>query len=187
MRNRNRVYIPIAAVTVALLLAAAPALAAKEKFVRNKPHVNIGTIGHVDHASSVVTVSISLLLPAVQKDAGPPESECSGRFDVRVLDGSEPGAQPLAEWRDARLAADRTIQFDFDGPPGSANPLLFEYVSVVARKLRNVGDGGCLLRGVVEVRDRETGAALRTHPLRPEDFVPIRGGRLLPALPGRGE
>ncbi|MEP6866615.1 MAG: elongation factor Tu, partial [Deltaproteobacteria bacterium] len=21
----------------------------KEKFVRNKPHVNIGTIGHVDH------------------------------------------------------------------------------------------------------------------------------------------
>ncbi|MDD5863187.1 MAG: hypothetical protein MRQ11_06035, partial [Candidatus Midichloria mitochondrii] len=22
---------------------------AKEKFVRNKPHVNIGTIGHVDH------------------------------------------------------------------------------------------------------------------------------------------
>ncbi|MDJ1258057.1 MAG: hypothetical protein MRQ07_05830, partial [Candidatus Midichloria sp.] len=25
---------------------------AKEKFVRNKPHVNIGTIGHVDHGKT---------------------------------------------------------------------------------------------------------------------------------------
>jgi len=25
---------------------------AKEKFIRNKPHLNIGTIGHVDHGKT---------------------------------------------------------------------------------------------------------------------------------------
>ncbi|MCX7568198.1 GTP-binding protein, partial [Sulfitobacter sp. F26169L] len=28
---------------------------AKEKFERNKPHVNIGTIGHVDHGKTTLT------------------------------------------------------------------------------------------------------------------------------------
>jgi elongation factor Tu len=31
---------------------------AKEKFVRNKPHVNVGTIGHVDHGKSTLTAAI---------------------------------------------------------------------------------------------------------------------------------
>ena len=26
----------------------------KEKFVRNKPHCNIGTIGHVDHGKTII-------------------------------------------------------------------------------------------------------------------------------------
>jgi elongation factor Tu len=32
---------------------------AKEKFVRNKPHVNVGTIGHVDHGKTTLTAAIS--------------------------------------------------------------------------------------------------------------------------------
>jgi elongation factor Tu len=32
---------------------------AKEKFVRNKPHVNIGTIGHVDHGKTTLTAAIT--------------------------------------------------------------------------------------------------------------------------------
>lgn len=32
---------------------------AKEKFTRTKPHVNIGTIGHVDHGKTTLTASIS--------------------------------------------------------------------------------------------------------------------------------
>ena len=28
---------------------------AKEKFVRSKPHLNIGTIGHVDHGKTTLT------------------------------------------------------------------------------------------------------------------------------------
>jgi elongation factor Tu len=35
---------------------------AKEKFVRNKPHVNIGTIGHVDHGKTTLTAAISKVL-----------------------------------------------------------------------------------------------------------------------------
>ena len=32
----------------------------KEKFVRDKPHVNIGTIGHVDHGKTTLTAAITL-------------------------------------------------------------------------------------------------------------------------------
>ena len=35
---------------------------AKEKFVRTKPHVNIGTIGHVDHGKTTLTSAITTVL-----------------------------------------------------------------------------------------------------------------------------
>ncbi len=35
---------------------------AKEKFVRTKPHVNIGTIGHVDHGKTTLTSAITKIL-----------------------------------------------------------------------------------------------------------------------------
>jgi len=35
---------------------------AKEKFVRTKPHVNIGTIGHVDHGKTTLTAAITMVL-----------------------------------------------------------------------------------------------------------------------------
>ena len=35
---------------------------AKEKFVRTKPHVNIGTIGHVDHGKTTLTAAITNVL-----------------------------------------------------------------------------------------------------------------------------
>ena len=35
---------------------------AKETFVRNKPHVNIGTIGHVDHGKTTLTAAITKVL-----------------------------------------------------------------------------------------------------------------------------
>ena len=34
---------------------------AKEKFVRNKPHLNIGTIGHVDHGKTTLTAAITAI------------------------------------------------------------------------------------------------------------------------------
>src|SRR5690606_6935874 len=35
---------------------------AKEKFERNKPHCNIGTIGHVDHGKTTLTAAIATVL-----------------------------------------------------------------------------------------------------------------------------
>ncbi len=35
---------------------------AKEKFDRSKPHVNVGTIGHVDHGKTTLTAAITKVL-----------------------------------------------------------------------------------------------------------------------------
>jgi len=32
---------------------------AKAKFERNKPHVNVGTIGHVDHGKTTLTAALT--------------------------------------------------------------------------------------------------------------------------------
>jgi len=40
---------------------------AKEKFIRSKPHVNIGTIGHVDHGKTTLSSAITLVLSKVGK------------------------------------------------------------------------------------------------------------------------
>ena len=37
----------------------------KEKFQRNKPHCNIGTIGHVDHGKTTLTAAITKVLSEV--------------------------------------------------------------------------------------------------------------------------
>ena len=37
---------------------------AKEVFKRDKPHVNIGTIGHVDHGKTTLTAAITKVLAA---------------------------------------------------------------------------------------------------------------------------
>ncbi len=38
---------------------------AKQKFERTKPHVNIGTIGHVDHGKTTLTAAITTILSTV--------------------------------------------------------------------------------------------------------------------------
>ena len=37
---------------------------AKEKFERTKPHMNVGTIGHVDHGKTTLTAAITKCLAA---------------------------------------------------------------------------------------------------------------------------
>ena len=34
----------------------------KEKFERTKPHVNVGTIGHIDHGKTTLTAAITRVL-----------------------------------------------------------------------------------------------------------------------------
>ena len=60
---------------------------AKEKFVRTKPHVNVGTIGHVDHGKTALTSTITKCLSAqglakfVSYDEVAKASESQGRRD----------------------------------------------------------------------------------------------------------
>ena len=42
---------------------------AREKFERNKPHVNIGTIGHVDHGKTTLTAAITKVLALTDSNA----------------------------------------------------------------------------------------------------------------------
>ena len=48
---------------------------AKEQFERNKPHVNVGTIGHVDHGKTTLTAAITMVL-----------AEKMGGGDVKAYD-----------------------------------------------------------------------------------------------------
>ena len=48
---------------------------AKEKYERTKPHVNIGTIGHVDHGKTTLTAAITKVL-----------AELSGSGEVKAFD-----------------------------------------------------------------------------------------------------
>ncbi|MEE8384609.1 MAG: GTP-binding protein, partial [Dehalococcoidia bacterium] len=40
---------------------------AKEKFVRTKPHLNVGTIGHIDHGKTTLTSAITKVLALKQQ------------------------------------------------------------------------------------------------------------------------
>jgi elongation factor Tu len=59
----------------------------KEKFVRNKPHVNVGTIGHIDHGKTTLTAAITKvcadkgLAAFVSYDQVAKASESQGRRD----------------------------------------------------------------------------------------------------------
>ena len=43
---------------------------AREKFERTKPHVNIGTIGHVDHGKTTLTAAITMAMSALSGQGG---------------------------------------------------------------------------------------------------------------------
>jgi elongation factor Tu len=44
---------------------------AKAKFERTKPHVNIGTIGHIDHGKTTLTAAITKVLHDAFPDVNP--------------------------------------------------------------------------------------------------------------------
>ena len=54
---------------------------AKEKFIRDKPHVNIGTIGHVDHGKTTLTSAITMHL----SKSGRPKTVIPPMLTARVM------------------------------------------------------------------------------------------------------
>jgi translation elongation factor EF-Tu-like GTPase len=66
---------------------------AKEKFDRSKPHVNVGTIGHVDHGKTTLTAAMTHILAKKyggeaknydQIDAAPEEKARASRSTRRT-------------------------------------------------------------------------------------------------------
>ena len=51
---------------------------AKEQFERTKPHVNVGTIGHVDHGKTTLTAAITMTLA----EAGGAEAKAYDEIDA---------------------------------------------------------------------------------------------------------
>ena len=64
---------------------------AKEKFERTKPHVNVGTIGHVDHGKTTLTAAITKvqalkgLSEFIAYDQVAKASESQGRRDATKI------------------------------------------------------------------------------------------------------
>ncbi len=65
---------------------------AKEKFERNKPHVNVGTIGHVDHGKTTLTAALTCIsaqehggVAAIAYDEVAKASESQGRRDASKI------------------------------------------------------------------------------------------------------
>ena len=62
----------------------------KEKFDRSKPHVNIGTIGHVDHGKTTLTAAITKVMaknnPKMQFVAFDSDRQRAGREGTRDHD-----------------------------------------------------------------------------------------------------
>jgi len=55
----------------------------KEKFDRSKPHVNVGTIGHVDHGKTTLTAAISAVLAKAQGKAATKFDQIDGAPEER--------------------------------------------------------------------------------------------------------
>ena len=58
----------------------------KEKFVRDKPHVNVGTIGHVDHGKTTLTAAMTKVLAM------------KGWADFRPFDSIDNAPEEKARW-----------------------------------------------------------------------------------------
>ena len=137
----------------------------KEKFIRNKPHVNIGTIGHVDHGKTTLTAAIT----KVPGDEGHgevhgvrPDRQGAGRAGARHhdLDGARGVRVGQAPLRARRLPGPRGLHQEHDhgrGADGRRDP------------------GGVGAR-------RPDAADARAHPARPPGRRP--GDRRLPEQGG---
>jgi GTPase len=63
---------------------------AKEKFERNKPHVNIGTIGHVDHGKTTLTAAITMTLAEAGGAKQRPMTRSTARLKKRPAASRSP-------------------------------------------------------------------------------------------------
>ena len=148
---------------------------AKEKFNRTKPHVNIGTIGHVDHGKTTLTAAITKVLN-LEGDAD--FVDCPGHADYikNMITGA-------AQMDGAILVIAAT-----DGPMAQTKEHLLlarqvgvPYIIVFMNKIDQVDDPELI--ELVEMEIRET---LNEYDF-PGDDTPIIKGSALKALEYNGD
>ena len=62
---------------------------AKQKYERNKPHMNVGTMGHIDHGKTTLTAAITKYCQFLGEGAVPGvrlDRQCAGRKGARHHD-----------------------------------------------------------------------------------------------------
>src|ERR671917_1059271 len=183
---------------------------AKEKFERNKPHVNIGTIGHVDHGKTSLTAAITKVLAKTggatfmaydQIDKAPEERERGITISTAHVEYQTqnrhyahvdcPGHADYVKnmiTGAAQMDGAILVVSAADGPmPQTREHILLArqvgvpYIVVFLNKVDMVDDAELLELVEVEVRD------LLTEYEFPGDDVPVIQGSALKALEGDEE
>ena len=93
----------------------------KAKFERNKPHLNIGTIGHIDHGKTTLTAAITKVL-----------SEKNSNTAFTAFD--EQGSVRGAELRDHPFFVATLFQPERGALRGVLPPLVTAFVRAAARE-----------------------------------------------------
>ena len=180
---------------------------AKEKFDRSKPHVNIGTIGHVDHGRTTLTAAITTVLSKKnggqamaydQIDGAPEERECGITISTAHVEYETdtrhyahvdcPGHADYVKnmiTGAAQMDGAILVVSAADGPmPQTREHILLSrqvgvpYIVVFLNKVDMVDDEELLELVEMEVRD------LLTEYEFPGDDVPVVAGSALKALEG---
>ena len=140
----------------------------KEKFERDKPHVNVGTIGHIDHGKTTLTAAITKTLSTDGRRRGEElrrDRQRSRGEGARDHDRDLPRRVPDREppLRPRRLPGPRRLREEHDHrrrPDGRRDP------GRLGRRRRHAADA-------------------RAHPARPPGQRPARGRLPQQDRPGR--
>ena len=133
---------------------------AKGKFERTKPHVNVGTIGHVDHGKTTLTAAITTILAAKyggeakkydEIDAAPPLVRI-GDTDERDRERHEAVGARARVARAGRRAAARAKQLDVGvAQRGAGDAFVHHVAHALARDARVEAQRGEARLEAVEV------------------------------------
>ena len=174
---------------------------AKEKFQRNKPHLNVGTIGHVDHGKTTLTAALTRVCAEVwggtgaskgydQIDNAPEEKARGITINTAHAEYDSPNRDYVKNMITGAAQMDGAILVcsAADGPmPQTREHILLSrqvgvpYIVVFLNKADMVDDEELLELVEMEVRD-----LLSTYDF-PGDDTPIIIGSALMALEGRDE